>query len=79
MYYTYILESIKVPGHFYVGYTNDLRLRLSEHNGGTCRYTNMYRPWTIKAYFAFNEKEQAERFESYLKTHSGREFQKKYL
>lgn len=79
MYYVYILESIKIPEHFYVGYTSDLRIHLHEHNSGACRYTNMYKPWKLKAYFAFDKKEKAEHFESYLKTHSGREFQKKYL
>jgi hypothetical protein len=39
----------------------------------------MYKPWKIKAYFAFDEQNKAETFETYLKTHAGRNFQKKYL
>ncbi|MDR1360796.1 MAG: GIY-YIG nuclease family protein [Rickettsiales bacterium] len=79
MFYVYILQSINTPEHFYVGYTNNLKLRLAEHNSGQARYTNMYKPWKIRSYFAFDTKEKAENFENYLKTHAERNFQKKYL
>jgi len=79
MFYVYILQSINYSEHFYVGYTDNLKLRLAEHNAGEARFTNMYKPWKIKCYFAFEDKEKAESFETYLKTHAGREFQKKYL
>ena len=79
MFYVYVLQSLKDSERFYVGYTCDLKLRIVEHNSGTCRHTNMYKPWKIRAYFAFDSKEKAECFEVYLKTHAGREFQKKYL
>ena len=38
-----------------------------------------YKPWKIRSYFAFDSKEKAEAFEKFLKGHSGRDFQKKYL
>ena len=79
MFYVYVMQSIQNPEHFYVGYTSDLRLRLKEHNTGTCRHTNKYKPWKIRSYFAFDSKEKAEAFEKFLKGHSGRDFQKKYL
>ena len=79
MFYVYVIQSINNPEHFYVGYTNDLKLRLAEHNSGKARYTNMYKPWRMKNYFAFLEQEKAENFEQYLKTHAGRKFQKRYL
>jgi predicted GIY-YIG superfamily endonuclease len=79
MVYVYILQSIHQPEHVYVGYTDNLKLRFYEHNSGKARYTNMYKPWKIKSYFAFDTKEKAEKFENYLKTHAGRDFQKKYL
>jgi len=78
-YYAYVLQSLLSPEHFYVGYTNNLKLRLQEHNQGTCRHTNKYKPWKVIAYFAFDTQDKAERFEKYLKTHAGRNFQKKYL
>ena len=79
MYYVYILKSLSDGERFYVGYTNNLKLRLQEHNAGTCRHTNKYKPWQIQTYFAFDEQKKAENFEKYLKSHAGRNFQKKYL
>ena len=79
MFYVYVLQSLSVPEKFYVGYTSDLKLRLHEHNAGTCRHTNRAKPWKIRAYFAFDSKDKAEAFEIYLKSHAGRDFQKKYL
>ena len=79
MFYVYVLQSISNSEHFYVGYTGNLRLRLKEHNAGMCRHTNKNKPWKIRAYFAFDSKEKAESFERFLKGHSGRIFQKKYL
>ena len=79
MFYTYVLQSLSDSERFYVGHTNNLKLRIQEHNNGTCRHTNKYTPWKIRAYFAFDTKDKAEKFELYLKSHSGRNFQKKYL
>ncbi len=39
MYYSYILESQKYPGSYYVGSTSDLKQRLADHNEGKQRYT----------------------------------------
>ena len=36
MFYTYILESAET-GRRYIGQTDDLRRRLSEHNAGKCQ------------------------------------------
>jgi len=79
MFYVYILQSINNPEHFYVGYTNNLKLRLDEHNSGYARHTNRYKPWKLRTYFAFDNQEKAESFELYLKGHAGRKFQKKHL
>jgi len=79
IFYVYILQSINNPEHFYTGYTNNLKLRIQEHNSGDARHTNKYRPWKIRCYFAFDSADKAESFEKYLKTHAGRRFQKKHL
>ena len=76
---SYIIESEKDPAHWYVGLTNDLKRRLTEHNEGESIHTNKLRPWRIKNYFAFRDREKAEKFEKYLKSHSGRAFTKKYF
>ena len=77
--YVYILQSEANPDRFYIGLTDDLRERLSEHNAGQVAHTSKFRPWTIKTAIAFRDGERASAFERYLKTGSGRAFAKKHL
>ncbi|MBO4582432.1 MAG: GIY-YIG nuclease family protein [Alphaproteobacteria bacterium] len=79
MYYVYILQSINNPEHFYVGYTNDLKRRLSTHNAGGAIHTNKFRPWNLRGYIAFDSEEKAQIFENFLKSGNGRIFQKKFF
>jgi len=79
MFYVYILQSIDYPEHFYIGYTDDLKKRLKEHNSGYSIHTNKFKPWNIRGYLAFDTKEKAENFEKFLKTGNGRIFQKKHF
>jgi len=78
-YYVYILESINPPGHFYVGFTENLKSRLKIHNSGQVPHTSKYIPWRIKTAIAFTDRDKAIRFEAYLKSPSGRAFSKKRL
>ena len=77
--YVYILQSEANPDRFYVGLTDDLRDRLRRHNAGEVPHTRKFRPWRIKTAVAFTHREQAAKFERYLKTASGRAFAKKRL
>ena len=79
MKYVYILTSVNSPDHYYVGITDDLKVRLKMHNEGKVSHTSKYMPWTIKTYTAFSDEQQAIKFEAYLKTASGRAFSKKRL
>ena len=79
MYYTYILKSIKQPGAIYIGYTADLKSRVAQHNSGKSKYTSKYSPWEVESYLAFSTKTEAESFEKYLKSSSGKSFMKKHL
>ena len=79
MSYVYILESLTEPERFYVGVTGDLRARLQKHNRSEVTHTSKHAPWRIKTYIAFSDKQQALRFEKYLKSASGRAFSKKRL
>lgn len=79
MFYVYILRSKTHPAQTYIGLTSDLRKRLAEHNAGRSIHTNKFKPWELTAYVALPEKHVAERFESYLKTGSGRTFAKRHL
>jgi putative endonuclease len=63
----------------YIGCTQDLKKRLSNHNSGSTFHTEKYRPWQLIMYLAFNNREKAIEIEKYLKSHSGRAFAKKRL
>ena len=79
MYYTYILRSLKQGGAVYIGYTNDLKLRLIQHNSKHTGHSDRYSPWEIESYFAFTDECQAKDFERYLKSSSGKAFMNKHL
>ena len=79
MHYVYIIKSINNPEQIYVGHTQDLKKRLSNHNCGTTPHTAKYKPWELVMYLSFNSEEKAIEFESYLKSHSGRAFRDKRL
>lgn len=79
MYYVYIIKSLTCADQLYVGCTQDLKKRLSNHNAGTTEHTEKYRPWELVMYLAFNNKHKAVEFEKYLKSHSGRAFRNKRL
>jgi len=79
MYYIYIIKSQKIPDKFYVGYTNNIESRLKVHNNGGSVYTADYTPWELIWYCRFPDKLKALKFETYLKSHSGRAFMLKRL
>lgn len=79
MKYVYILQSLSDAEHFYTGIIEDLDARLSRHNSGAVTHTSKYRPWRIKTYVAFSDKDRVFAFEQYLKSGSGRAFAKARL
>ena len=78
-HYVYILESERDRDRFYVGSTEDLRRRLTEHNSGKVPHTSKFGPWQIKNAIAFRDGEKASAFERYLKSGSGRAFAKRHF
>lgn len=70
MHYTYVLKMIN--NKFYIGYTNDLKRRLQEHNGGHVNTTKKYLPIQLIFYEAFLNKKDAVRREEYFKTNKGK-------
>ncbi len=78
-YYVYILVSQTNATHHYTGLTKDLDTRLEAHNAGQVPHTAKYRPWRIETAVAFQSREKAADFETYLKSHSGRAFAKKHF
>lgn len=79
MYYVYIIQSINHPDQTYVGCTEELTKRLSNHNYGTTPHTTKFKPWKLVVYIAFEDKIKAYDFEAFLKSGSGREFKKRRL
>ncbi len=79
MHFVYILQSQKDKSQFYIGHTHAVSHRLDEHNQGKSIYTNKYKPWLLVSYVAFVNKNQAIKFEKYLKSGSGHAFFNKHL
>lgn len=77
--FVYILKSISDPTQYYVGVTSNLLARLATHNAGLSVHTAEHRPWKPLVVIEFDEEEPARRFESYLKTGSGREFSRRHF
>ena len=77
MYYVYIIKSIQFSEINYVGFTKNLKKRLSCHDSGGSIHTAKYKPWKLIAYFAFADERKAIAFEKYLKSQSGRAFANK--
>ena len=78
MWYVYILESSLDQKH-YIGSTNDLSRRLSEHNSGSVEATKPRLPLTLVSYIAVEYEAQARNLEKYLKSGSGFSFIKKRI
>jgi len=69
MFYVYILRSKKV-GKLYLGSTNNLKRRLSEHNSGKGGYTKKYMPYKLIYFEAYKAETDARKREHNLKLRS---------
>lgn len=78
MYYTYILQS-KKDKKFYIGYTNNLKKRLKEHNAGKVASTKNRLPLLLVYYEACLNQQDATHREKYLKTSWGKRYIKQRL
>lgn len=76
MKFVYILQS-EDGEHFYVGVSDDVLARLAMHNAGKVRHTTKFKPWKLRTYIAFADRDRAFEFERYLKSASGRAFASK--
>ena len=70
-FYVYILKSINF-NFIYIGFTENLRRRLKEHNSGLGLSTKYYCPLELIHYEAYKNREDAKRREEYLKTNKGK-------
>lgn len=69
MFYVYVLKSGK-DGNAYIGSTNDLQKRLSEHNGAKVASTRSRVPFELVYYEAYKVERDARLRESRLKLRS---------
>ena len=79
MFYVYLIETLGTPVKRYVGLTENLKRRLTEHNAGKSPHTAKHKPWRMVTYIAFSSKAKADSFETYLKSGSGHAFARKRL
>ena len=81
-HYTYVLRSLK-DMLFYIGYSDDLKTRVKDHNEGKNVSTKNRRPLELIFYEAFPTKADALKRERYFKTTKGkvtpRQMLKEYL
>ena len=59
MFYVYLLRSIPNPDQTYIGFTEDLKARLTAHSYGQSPHTSKYKPWKLITYLSFKDKARA--------------------
>ncbi|MFA6993852.1 MAG: GIY-YIG nuclease family protein [Patescibacteria group bacterium] len=70
-YYVYLLKSLKTD-KLYIGSTNDLKKRITDHNRGKTSSTKSGQPWKLIYYEAHLTKTLARKAELFYKTGQGR-------
>ena len=76
MYFVYILKSLKVL-RYYIGSSENVARRLSDHNSGKVKSTKAYKPWEVVYLEKFNIESDALKREKQIKSYkSGNAFKK---
>ena len=70
-YYVYVLFNPQ-KDFIYIGYSENLKGRIKDHNDGAVKSTRQYGPLELIHYEAYKSKVDAKRREQYLKTNKGR-------
>ena len=73
MFTLYILHS-KSFDRFYVGYTNDIARRMTEHNRIKGKFTDAGIPWILVYTESFNSKKEAMNREKFIKSRKSKTF-----
>ncbi len=77
-HYVYVLKSLR-KDFLYVGFTSDLKKRLTQHNGKLVVSTKPYVPLELIYYEACRNLKDVARREKYLKTSQGARLLKRRL
>ena len=75
MYYVYAIKS-RLKNYIYVGLTNNIARRISEHQSGKNRTTRPYCPYELILHENYETRSEAREREKYLKSGCGKEFLK---
>lgn len=78
MHYVYVLQSLKDKS-LYIGYTTNVKKRISEHNRKINFATKSKVPWKIIFLEVYLNSLDAKRREKYLKTNQGSRVLKRML
>ncbi|MBS4044199.1 MAG: GIY-YIG nuclease family protein [Chitinophagaceae bacterium] len=70
-FFIYILQS-KKDGSYYVGQTNNLTVRINQHNAGLSKYTSSKRPLDLVYYEIFETRSEAIKREIEIKKKKSR-------
>jgi len=70
-FYVYVLYNAS-ENFIYIGYSENLKQRIQEHNEGKVKSTKAYAPLKLIFYEAYPTKSDAKRREIYLKSNKGR-------
>ena len=77
-YYVYFLQSIK-DASYYIGVTDNVQRRISQHNKGESKSTDPKRPWTIKRVEEFADINSAYKRERFMKKMKSRKIIEKII
>ena len=78
MYYVYALKSVN-HNRIYIGLTENLVLRVKEHNYGKTKSTKFYKPWVLFYSEELDSRKAAREREKELKSGFGREYLRKLV
>ncbi|MBN2015206.1 GIY-YIG nuclease family protein [Candidatus Dojkabacteria bacterium] len=77
-YYVYVLQSLKNE-YFYIGFTTNLKKRVSDHNNGRNTSTKNRKPLKLIYFEGYLNKKDALGREKFLKSGSGMRYLKKQM
>ncbi len=78
MYFVYIIQS-ETDGSYYIGFTENLQKRISEHNPGNTNYTSKKMPWKLVYFESFGNKTDALKREKLLKRRKNKDFYQRLI
>ncbi len=73
MWFTYIIYSSKID-KYYIGYTEDLELRIQRHNDSWGKYSSKGIPWKLVYHESFESKSDAIKREYQIKKRKSRKY-----